>query len=255
MRGIFAGMVLVLGGLIGCDAVPPGGGTGAGGGSKAEPAAADGHKSYAIADLPDVEETALPAADQGRVVITLPAGWKPLVRNPKFLVACIPEDSSASKLPRITVSVSEPTIDDKTSVTADNVQEFAAKLQAQMQKEDKKTVESAKPLMLGENAWARHVRRVSFSDGPAAIQALQTIRSGRLYTVELTVTAKDNPRKSTDLFYKNTLKAHRDFAYAVAANMKFPKDGGSAPATTEPATPAEEKPSTEKPAAEPAKSE
>src|SRR5262245_45990133 len=74
--------------------------------SSEESAASDGHKTYALADLPEAGEK-IPAADQGRIVITLPAGWKTLQRNPKFLVAMVPEENSANSLPRIAVSAAD----------------------------------------------------------------------------------------------------------------------------------------------------
>jgi hypothetical protein len=176
-------------------------------------------KSYTAEELPELEDP-LPPQDQGRVVFALPTGWKTLPKGSKSLAAFIPEDSSAAKLPRITILAADSPLEDFTSVGTPNVAEFAAKMNAVSVKEGKKIKEATKPLNLGENSWARHVRIAKFSDAPAAIQSLQTVRSGRLYTVELIIPADADER------YANSLKKYRDFAYAVAANMTFPKDGG-----------------------------
>lgn len=245
---VFAALLAV--GLVGCGGAQPGAATGGGdsGGEAAGETAGDTFKTYALSDLPDIDlERPIPIKDEGRVQMWLPAGWKPLKPNPKYLIACVPEDKSASQLPRITIASSTPTIDDKSSTTSSNAQALADKLQAAMEADKKRPLESCKPLQLGDQVWVRHVRKAAAQDGPVAIQSLQTIRSGRLISVELTVTAKDNPRSSQKpIFYEKELQAHRNYAYTVAANMKFPKDGSSAPAVEE--KPAEEKPVEEKPA-------
>jgi|GEM_PF-6101399 len=244
-------LILLAVGICGCGGTPTAKSGNGGGGEEGSAATSnDGIKTYAIADLPEMDDRPMPVKDEGRVQFALPAGWKPLKPNPKFLIACIPEDSSASKLPRITIAASEPTVEEKSSTTSSNAQDLANKLQAQMEANKKRPIESCRPINLGPTTWVRHVRKVTTADGtPAAVQCLQTIKSGRLITVELTVNAKDNPRSSQKpIFYEKELQAHRDFAYAVAANMKFPKDGSSPPATEEKL--AEEKPAEEKPAAE-----
>lgn len=253
-------LALAAGSLLGCGGSQPGAATGGGGddGDAAAEATGDNFKTYALSDLPEIDkERPIPVKDEGRVQFWLPTGWKPLKPNQKFLIACIPEDNSASQLPRITIAVSTPTVDDKSSTTSSNAQALADQLQAQMEADKKRPLESCKPLQLGDQVWVRHVRKAAASDGPVAIQSLQTIKSGRLYSVELTVTAKDNPRSSQKpIVYEKGLQASRNFAYAVAANMTFPKDGSGAPsgeanpATEKPATekPAEEKPAEEKPA-------
>jgi hypothetical protein len=260
MRWTFFATFLAFGlaaaaGLLGCGGSQPGAGSGGGGddGEAAVETAGDNFKTYALSDLPEIDkERPIPLKDEGRVQFWLPTGWKPLKPNQKFLIACIPEDNSASQLPRITIAVSTPTVDDKSSTTSSNAQALADKLQAQMEADKKRPLESCKPLQMGDQVWVRHVRKAAASDGPVAIQSLQTIKSGRLYSVELTVTAKDNPRSSQKpIFYEKELQASRNFAYAVAANMKFPKDasGGAPTGEENPAeNPAEEKPAEEKPA-------
>ena len=250
MRGTICG-VFCLVALVGCGGSTPAVNQGGNGGDSTGESSSEEIKTRELSELPAVDNP-LPVADQGRVQFSLPEGWKTLTRNPKYLVACVPEEGSAATLPRISISVSDPPADVTTRTTADNVGELADILQAQLKKDDKIAIESCKPLILGSNPWVRHVRKSRFKDDPVAVQYLQTVQSGRLYTVDLTVTAKDNPKSSAKpIIYDKSLLAQRDFAYAVAANMKFPKEGGGG---VEPAlVPSEEKP-VEKPA-EPAKSE
>ena len=249
MRGAIWAVLLGLIGLVGC-----GGGNAptsdSGDGGVVDSSSSEGIKTRELSDLPAVDDP-LPVADQGRVQISLPTGWKTLQKNPKFLVACVPEDISAASLPRVSVSVSDPPVGATARTTAENAQELADKLAAQLRKEEKFAIESPRPIILGSNVWVRHVRKSKYKDDPVAVQYLQTVQSGRLYSVDLTVTAKDNPKSSQQpIFYDKTLPAHRDFAYAVAGTMKFPKEAGG---SSEPPPPAEDKPA-DKPA-EPEKSE
>lgn len=249
MRGVIWAVLLFLISSVGC-----GGGNEAtsdsGGGGVVDSSSTEGIKTRELSDLPAADDP-LPVADQGRVQISLPTGWKTLQKNPKFLVACVPEESSAASLPRISVSVSDPPAGAASRTTEENSFELADKIATQLKKEEKFAIESPRPIILGSNVWVRHVRKSKYKDDPVAVQYLQTVQSGRLYTVDLTVTAKDNPKSSKQpIFYEKTLPAHRDFAYTVAAHMKFPKEAGG---SAEPAAPAEEKPA-DKPA-EPEKSE
>ncbi len=257
MRWTVFAMMLAMAavGLVGCSGAQPGaakGGGGDNGGDAGGETSSDNIKSYALSDLPEVDkERPIPIKDEGRVQFWIPTGWKPLQPNPKYLIACVPEENSGNQLPRITIAASAPTVSDKSSTTSGNAQALADKLQAQMEADKKRPLESCKPLQLGDQVWVRHVRKAAAKDGPVAIQSLQTIKSGRLISVELTVTAKDNPRSSQKpIFYEKELQAHRNYAYAVAANMKFPKEDGGAPAAepnpTEPVP--TEKSAEEKPA-------
>jgi hypothetical protein len=195
------------------------------------------HKTYPIDELPDVGEKLAPL-DQGRVIVTLPMGWKTLQRKPTYLVASIPEENSATQLPRIVVTASDPPADLSSSTSSSKAAEHTKALQAAFEKEKKKLIEPCKAIGLGENTWIRHVRSAKLSDNPVAIQSLQAVRGGRLYTVELTVSAKDNPKVSNPpIIYQKSLEEHRNFAYALAAHMTFPKEtDGAGPAEPAPAT-------------------
>jgi hypothetical protein len=250
-RGLWMLLLMALCASLGCGGAKEsttrkGDGTGEAG-TPTETQSTDIHKTYDVADLPSVEEK-LPPADQGRIIITLPTGWKTLQRNPKFLVACIPEDSTATKLPRITVAVSEAPADLTSNTTPDNAAEQAKLMQAQLVKDQKKWVETCKPLGLGDHTWIRHVRSAKLKEDYSAIQSLQTVRGGRLYTVELTVNAKESPSsKGPPILYAKAMDEYKKFAYAVAAHMTFPKDDGSATPPAESTPPAEEKPAEPKP--------
>lgn len=256
MRGTIGGVLLLLIGLVGCGGNSTPSVDSSGGGSS-ENTSSEGIKTREISELPAVDE-ALRPDDQGRVQYCLPTNWKTLTKstkNKKLLVACVPEEGSANSLPRITITAEDPPSGVAARTTADNVEELSNALAAQLKKDEKFAIESCRPIILGSTPWVRHVRKSSFKDAPVGIQYLQTVQSGRLYTVDLTINAKDNPKSSLKpIFYEKSLQEHRDFAYAVAANMKFLKEGGSSP---EPAPPTE-KPAEDKPAdapAEPAKSE
>src|SRR5689334_6767676 len=98
---VFAALLTAVG-LVGCGGSQPGAATGGGeGGEAAVETGGDGFKSYALSDLPEIDkERPIPVKDEGRVQIWLPSGWKPLKPNPKYLIACIPEENSGSQLPR-----------------------------------------------------------------------------------------------------------------------------------------------------------
>ena len=70
--------------------------------------------------------------------------------------------------------------------------------------------------------FVRHVRQASLGAGtPCVVQSLQTIRGGRLYTVELLVQI-DAAHADR---YGKTLTESRDYGYAVAAHLKFAPPG------------------------------
>ncbi len=75
--------------------------------------------------------------------------------------------------------------------------------------------EQAKPMKIGENAFARYVKNAKNSQGVALhVQVLETVQGGRAYSVELQVV-------------KGAIVTDRDFAYAVAGGLKFLKGSAS----------------------------
>lgn len=216
--------------LVGCGRSSTGGSTGADEDSEAP--AETAIKAYAIADLPAVSEPSAPQ-DMGWVVFNAPAGWQELPKGVRSLAVFVPAAGSATELPRISIAAAPSPIADLTTVNADNAEAFAEQMKEVMTKEGRQFKESVKPLQLGDNLWVRHVRMARFKDAAAAVQSLQTVRGGRLYTIELTVAA------DKELKYANSLLKNRDQAYAIAAHMKFPKEpvAAAVPPATEEANP------------------
>jgi len=201
------------------------------------------YKRYAASDLPAVDKPAL-IVDDGKLEIAPPVEWVPIPRQKGFLVNFIKESGKVASLPRISVTAGQPPgVAEDT--TEDNAAALVSAIQQQLAKDKKKIVrEQPKAIVLGGRTWARHVRQANLSGTICAIQSLQIVRDGKLYSIELTSVAKSD---SVDDMAAAVTK-DRDQAYAVAANVRFTREkGASAPNATD--KPAEEKP-TDKPAEE-----
>lgn len=215
--------------LIGALALP-----GCGGSAEKEPAAeqaaettdtATGIKHVSAAKLPPLGDPLPPNLDQGRVSnLAPPQGWQPLQRDNAHVARFALNKANPNDLPRILITVTDAT-DFTDDVTADNVAEFTAGVAAEL--DEKKLLETPKPLVIGDNAYARYVGKANKASRLVARQVLETVFDGRRYTITL------------ETFDTNLLK-HRDLAYAVAAGVQFTRPG-EAPA-----------PAAETPAAEPA---
>lgn len=208
-----------------------------------------GYKKRSASELPGVSEY-LPPLDDGRIEIAGPAGWKPLSRSSKYLTGFV--EGKASDLPRIVVTADEPPAPNLGNTTEENAKVLATLLDAQLRKDRTKRIpERCLPIVLGDTTFIRHVRLASLGGDPAVIQSLQTIRGGRMYTVELicAVNAADGRE------YVKSLTDKRNYGYAVAANLKFGKSadplaGVDAPAATD-VPPPEETPAVPAPIPEP----
>lgn len=220
-------------------------------GVEAEPAKGESKgdiKSYEITDLPPVDEPLQRALDGGRLEICPPADWG-FFSQANYLVVFA--KGKVSELPRVTVAaVDSPYGADETD--EENGAALAKKIQKRLVKDKKNVRENPKPIKLGGRVWVRHVRQVSQGGTPCAVQSLQTVHSGRLYTLELFSAAKNDAPASLD----TAVKLYRDNAYAVAANVRFkePEAAVSPPPTTEekPAEKPTEKPAEAPPAEKPA---
>jgi hypothetical protein len=190
----------------------------------------DGIKTYDVTDLPPVDEPLPSPLDENRLEICPPADWK-FSRQANYLVVFA--KGKVSELPRITVAVVDSPFG-KDDTTEENVEELAKNIQRKLDKDGKKVREKTKPVMLGSRVWVRHVRQSSQSGTPCAVQSLQIVRDGRLYSLEAISAAKDDSPASMAA----AVRAVRDMTYAVAANAKFAKESGGAPSTP----PTEEKP-------------
>ena len=130
--------------------------------------------------------------------------------------------------------------------TENNAQALAKNIQQKLAKDKKYIREKPKQVILGDRVWVRHVRQVTQGGSPCAVQSLQIVRDGRLYSLEMFSAAKDDSPSSMAAAVSKV----RDTAYTVAANAKFTKKAGASPDA--PAAATEEKPSEQPPEAKPA---
>ena len=170
-------------------------------------------KHRELASLPAVGDY-LPSLDEGRIEVAPPAEWN-VIRSPKTLVVFA--KGKVSELPRIVVTADVAPAESPTELTEDNAWSIAAEHDKQLRAGKKLVEERGLPIVLGETVFIRHVRRAEMSRSPVVVQSLETLRAGRLYTVELI--AEIDASRAAD--YHESLTKWRDFAYAVAANIKF----------------------------------
>jgi hypothetical protein len=237
MRCIWPAAALLL--AAGCGGSP----SGESGGPDAAPAAQIKRRS--LESLPKIGDY-LPPLDTGRIEIAPPADWNLLPRGTLFEAGFV--KGKASELPRITLAAWDSPLDDITELTAENAGRLAAHLLKEMEHDKKIVEEPPRPIILGSTLFLRHVRRAKLpSGGNVVVQALETVRGGRLYVVELLVDV-DAPRGDE---YEASLTKWRDYGYAVAANLKFTAGESTPPAAAPEAPPAAEKAAEEKPAESP----
>lgn len=136
-----------------------------------------------------------------------PGGWLPKGRHKEYLAAFVKNRNAV--IPSIVLKLAEPIGGDAfKDVTPENVVDFTEAVQATLQD----PLESARPMVIGEHAFARHVKAARIGNLPAEVQVLNTIRDGKMYSIELRVRDVED------------LKKHRDSAYAVAAGLQFDAD-------------------------------
>ncbi len=170
-----------------------------------------GIKRVAAAKLPPLSDS-LPTLDGGRIAnLAPPKGWEPLQRDNKHVARFTTNKSNPNDLPRILVTA-DPATDFTDDVTADNVAAFAEALAA-----GKKFLEPPKPLIIGDNAYARYVTQAKKGTRVVERQFLETVFDGRHYAIVLEV-------------YGEQLPKSRDFAYAIAAGIQYTNPAGNAPA-------------------------
>ena len=181
-------------------------------------------KSYDAADLPKVADPLPTFLDEGRFEVSPPKGWRVLSRERKY-EARFTKHPDPNRLPRITISAL-PAVGGIDDVSEDNLAAFIERMQARaVAVKSRRMLEPCRPVILGDIPWSRHVRYISAS-GPAAVQALETARGGRLYVIELIVQAKED----SDEAFAAAILTERDTAYAVAANWRFVGEAAAAPA-------------------------
>jgi hypothetical protein len=201
---VVAVLLLTLPVLAGCGGGAPSGGGGSGGGD-------GGVKQYLPAQLPKVEQQ-LPPLDGGRIELPTPDGWA-FAAQGKGLVTRF-HLKGRTGIPQIVVKA-EDAAGGIATVTAANVVEYAdqvqAELDAQVAQKRATVLEPARPLLLGNQAWARYVLSAKLPNKVKATierQVLRTTQSGRTFTIDLQVNNTE-------------LSKHRDHAYAIAASTRF----------------------------------
>ena len=200
-------------------------------------------KHYDITDLPPVDEPLPRPLDGGRLEICPPADWI-FSSQANYLVVFA--KGRVSELPRITVAAADsPHGSEET--TKENAAALADSIERKLKKDGKIVREKPKRVMLGGRVWVRHVRQVPQGGLPCAVQSLQIVRDGRLYSVEAISAAKDDSQASMAA----AVNSVRDMVYAVAANARFTKEAGAAPPAA-PKTPDEKPPETPTPETKPA---
>jgi hypothetical protein len=215
-------------------------------------AAKDEIKHYDITDLPPVDEPLQRPLDGGRLEICPPADWA-FSNQANYLVVFA--KGKVSELPRMTVAAADsPHGSENTS--EENAPALAKDIQKKLVKDKRKVREKPKPVKLGDSVWVRHVREVPQGGSPCAVQSLQIVRGGRLYTLEMFSEAKDDSQAAMAAAV-NALNV-RMISYAVAANARFKEAGAASPLKSEekpPDSPAPETktpPAVDKPAEKPA---
>jgi hypothetical protein len=175
----------------------------------------------------------LPPLDDGRVEISRPAEWEVGARQTGYLV-WFHRYKDPKILPQIRITVEDAPSDAPTA-TPENAEAFADWLAGHVKqglKNEDELIEAVKPVILGDNAFGRYVKKGRYRGADSEQHMLVTAHNGRLYTIQQLVLKGD------------LLKTEiRDAAYAVGAGLKF-QAGGSL--TTEPSF----QPPTETPEAE-----
>jgi hypothetical protein len=220
MKGRWNRAVGVVGTAALALAVAGCGGSGersSGGGSGAAPSAdsAGDIKVRTVESLPEVGDY-LPPLDDGRIEVAPPEGWNLLPRRANYVAGFV--KGKASEMPRITLTAWDTPLPEVTELTEANADLLEAELVRQFKKDKKAIQEPPLPIVLGDTLYLRYVRLAKTTSGSnLVIQALETVRGGRLYSIELFADV-DAARAEE---YEASLTKWRDHGYAVAAHLKF----------------------------------
>jgi hypothetical protein len=163
----------------------------------------------------------LAAADDGRIVVTMPEGW--LASSPakatEGLVALMRADA---RFPYPTIYVRVAPVKDFNTITSSNLDEFfdarRETLQEGLQKKSKsgailKLYGDVQPVKVKSFRGIEYLKLGKTSAAKSAsleLAYIETVVDGRMYTIELHSLKPD-------------LEKYRPAALAVAANLKFPK--------------------------------
>lgn len=157
----------------------------------------------------------LEPVDGGRLEIAPPKDWTRLPLDSNFLAQFY--FKQRNDLPRIDVTVDPTPFEGFENVTEQNLQKFAQAVDEDLKAQKRPFIEPVKPMIIGGTPCVRYVvqfirvttdRRGTRLRIPAERQIIQTVRAGRLYTVDLRV-------------LEETILRYRDAAYSVVATLKF----------------------------------
>jgi hypothetical protein len=171
----------------------------------------------------------LPPLDEGRIEIAQPEGWEVGARQIGY-VAWFHRYKDTQALPHIRITVEITPRDAPQDVTRENVEEFAKWLTVYVKQDlnpDETLIEPVVPMMVGDNAVGRYVRKGRYRGADVEQHMLVTSQGGRLYTLQQLVMRGDLGKKH-DI---------RDAAYAVVASFKFHPAGGLPPPGETPPAP------------------
>ena len=198
--------------ICGCSAPPPAKTSSDGGGANSTDTAKAESKKPSVklvdADGLPVGDP-MPPMDEGRIELSRPKDWSVPSRDSKYVVQFA---KTKNLFPRVTVTVDEDWAE-LGDVTPDNVEEFAAALTERLESPEHKValIEPVLPMVIGERAVARYVRRTKFKTAIKSVsverQVLVAVIGGRTYTIDLQTPP-------------GTLPENRDAGYAVAASLK-----------------------------------
>jgi hypothetical protein len=161
-----------------------------------------------VDSLPAVDG-AVPPLDDGRLRLSLPGDWYRLPRSKQFLVAA--QLSRQAKYPSISIHVEPTTGADDMSPddwTADDLKIRAAEVQMELDQEQAKLAEPARPIRIGPFVGVQYAKGAKVDKLPLERLFLVTVAGGRRYTLELRAVHGE-------------LHKFRPLAQAVAASMQF----------------------------------
>jgi hypothetical protein len=202
-------------------------GCGGGGDDEVEVWTAEDIKRREVADLPEVDPYLLPV-DNRRLHVAPPKNWRLLLSDGNNLLRFALGDDDNS-LPRLTVNAAASPVPKLAEIDESSIGKLIQAITQASLASNRKLIEPVRPIFLGDQLFLRHVRLARFNNQTCAIVSLQTVREGRLYTVDLYIPAGPD---GTD--YATGVKEHQNVAYSVAARLRFGADAD----TSQPTAPA-----------------
>jgi hypothetical protein len=164
---------------------------------------------------------ALAAADEGRVVVTMPEGWRDsMPSKPREGLVAQMKESDVYPYPTIFVRVSP--FKEFTTITSSNLEEFVEARREQLLEGLRKKAKNSNVKLAGDvqPVKAKNFRGIEYlkkgrtkeAKGGAGLDLvyLETVVDRRMYTVEMHTLVGD-------------VEKYRPAALTVAANLKFPK--------------------------------